>query len=673
MKRLSVLFALLLMLLCVALVGCTMLTPPDSGDMGGGSDTPSEGGDDTPTVTPALPFEIAVSAGRYIKGGESLSLSVVDPSVLGSYGVGDVSFFAEGDNAEYAMIDNGTKSITMAQSGRYTLRARIGDVYSTNSLTVYCLASPSELSAIIESKLNSAPTLGSVVNIGLNSDTAGFYTLVGLDGYAEIRDDGMLEFVGMKGLSFTFTLKDDTGAKIYESFVRMGRLAVDNAIRAQLLEGGLIGHIDADVPAQMLPAVSALDLSGDPSSDHTKLSAVNYLDGLEYINLSFWGLGDLSYLEGKSELRTLIFDNCHSLDISDGGLKVAGVLNSLTSLETLSLKDCYRRLNRNLWDTMVSMTLNKGIELTVSEGETLTSDNVIAYSQTVFLGYEEYRAHVLLHDGYIVPAEGQSHAVVAWMTGEEPRLIIRADNISHLMLYGAEYTYYRTPVYSNSALTVDLYNYSIEGDPAGSAISVCNINGANDDLTVRAMEGYCFIYGGSYTYYVSVQTGAAIPDNPPGDGIYCRRCELYAAENAYLTVQGSMGYFGLNGSPAKDSQSRIKNGEQGGRGSYAVLCTVLNIRSERITLQGGAGGLGGNGGDGHDKDIFEGGYNGGDGGKGGLGSGAVRCTEYHDNGFDVSVSAGAGGTGGRGGNAFALGSDGDDGGTGDRESAIVYR
>jgi hypothetical protein len=259
------------------------------------------------------------------------------------------------------------------------------------------------------------------------------------------------------------------------------------------------------------------------------------------------------------------------------------------------------------------------------------------------------------------------------MTGENPKLVIRTDNISHLKLYGDGYTYYRTPVYSSSALTLDLYNYSIEGNPAGSAISVLNTDGANDDLTVRAMAGRCYIYGGSYTYYVSPQTGAAIPDNPPGDGIYCRRCELYAAENAYLTVQGSMGYFGLNGSPAKDSQTDIKNGKQGGRGSYAINCTVLNIRSERITLYGGSGGLGGHGGDGHNKDIFQGGYNGGDGGKGGLGSGAVRCTEYHNNGFRVTVEAGAGGSGGFGGDAFAAGSDGDDGGTGDRESAIVYR
>lgn len=542
---------------------------------------------------------------------------------------------------------------------------------ATTTAAPVTFASDEEIAAAIGTALENAH-LGDRLDIGLAVETAPFYTVKGEDDYVRINQDGTLEIIGVRARSAVLEIIGPEGRTVFRDFYSVGGGNLATALRRALAAEGWIASEAADAPASAISRLTALSLRALPVEDADELSAIRYMTSLVSLDLSGCSLGDLSYLAGLDALSRLDISYATGLDTGDGGLAAVSVLTALPALRELSVVGAYSVLNRQVFDTLVTMTANGRITLEAMEGEELTAATVDGFSKTVFFSIAEYKAHLQRNGNELRPADGFSHAIFAYSAADHGRdAPITADNLALLELYGKPGYYFCSPVTTTGNLTVNLYDYSLRATRENSRAGIK----AEGDLVLVAY-GASSIYGGGW-------------DSPevtylyPGEGVRANDVSLDAKGGGTLYIEGGRGALGRAGVTdifAPDDPITQKNGgigETGADGVYAV-CNIT-VHSSSIKIRGGTGGRGGDGAD-SSKDPFVN-WTGGNGGTGGYGGNAVSCGNIFagdalsTNGlssFYGNLFPGVGGNGGVGGKGYALNKDGVAGSIGGDGLYIAY-
>lgn len=539
-----------------------------------------------------------------------------------------------------------------------------------------------EVAAAIEAVIGNA-YLGAAFDIGLTAETAPYYHVEGEDGFVAINAEGKLEFIGIRALTTFFSVKGPGGAVVYSGSYNIGSRPLAFAIRTALQNEGKLTVLD--VPANLLPELTSLSLDG-VEVEYAELSALRYCKGVHTLSLAGQALGDLSCIRALPALRSLDISRAKELSLHDGGLAVVSNLRSLSALEHVSICGSFGVLNRPVFDTLLSMTANNTLTLSVFSDLELSGSSAIGFGETVFFSLEEYIAHYHRHNGVLTPASGFSHAVFSYSSAEHGKdAPINANNLIRLEMYGTPGSYYCTPVTTNGDLSVYLYSYSLRAPRAENSIGI-SVGGA---LTLTAASASCSVYGGGWdspewTYLI------------PAAGIKANSLDLYTESAAALYIEGGRGAVGAAGATDNESPDSIdvngvlicqskKNGDRGLNGATAVSVTetVTFHTVDGIALRGGRGGRGGDGATGGTGNMLGGGFNGGHGGRGGDGGAALLCGSYQftsEIGDDArhafiynKLIGGAGGNGGSGGAGYALGKTGNAGTGGESGSSVVYQ
>lgn len=542
---------------------------------------------------------------------------------------------------------------------------------ATTTAAPITFASDEEIAAAIGTALENAH-LGDRLDIGLTVETAPFYTVKGEDDYVRINQDGTLEIIGIRARSTVLEITGPEGRTVFRDFYSLGGGNFAAALRRALFSEGLITSETADAPASAIKRLTSLSLRAFPVTDAAELSAIRYMTSLSSLDLSGCSLGSLAYLRGLDALEALDISYAIGLDTADGGLAVASVLFELPALRRLSVVGAYSVLNRQLFDTLVTLTVNGKVTLEALEGKELAAAEVDGFAATVFFSIAEYAAH-LQRNGVLQPAPGFSHAIFAYSAADHGRdAPITADNLALLELYGKPGYYFCSPVTTTGNLTVNLYDYSLRATRENSRAGIK----AEGDLVLVAY-GASSIYGGGW-------------DSPevtylyPGEGVRANDVSLDAKGGGTLYIEGGRGALGRAGVTdifAPDDPITQKNGgigETGADGVYAV-CNIT-VHSSSIKIRGGRGGRGGDGAD-SSKDPFVN-WTGGNGGTGGYGGNAVSCGNIFagdalsTNGLSSFIYGnlfpGVGGNGGVGGKGYALNKDGVAGSIGGDGLYIAY-
>ena len=629
------------------------------------------GGNDVPDPTPAE-FSIKASSQIFTLGGEPVILSI-DGERPDGYSASDLEFYISDGLSSGATITDGALSFTAP--GSVTVSARLGDLESKNTVTVTAVNSNETVASMLSTALATNTYLGQKLDIGISESNAHLYSLDAPSDFAVIRPDGRLELTGIRSTSSRIRLYYGDEI-IYEGMYTMENSPLNKRIISSLIADGKLANSYSDVPASLLTTVTSLDLSGYFITDPAQYDMLRYFTALETLDLSECNLYDLTFLEGISTLKTLIIDNCRTVINTDAGLSIYNTLESLTSLEELSIVGAFSCFDRTSYNMLTSMVNRGNFALRVLDGITLTGENVYQFSETVFFSYTELKTHLDANNNAFKVADGYSHAILS-LAGETVDLsewYVRMDtsSLTIIELYGATGKSYGMSLYyyqlsSTKSLAVNMYNYSlsVKNDYGRSAIDVPS----GSSLAINAMRGYCYIRGGNgFIGYA----GAANAISAPWATV-----ELRTFGGASLEIAGGNGDTGRNGAADGSDPDSITTAKGGGRGSdggHGVYAKYVSLYSTDITVWGGNGGKGGDGGAGTGVNIFTGGYNGGHGGNGGNGGYALCCEDYNWREFQgAALLGGLAGDGGNGGEAYLAGHDGNPGNPGDPGNSVTYR
>ena len=169
MNRIIICFAIILLTFCLA--SCQLPNSFQNNSTTESSNTDNSG---APSDLPS--FTIAGSREFCTCDDEGIKLSIANSSNLGSYSLSDVEFFIE-SGEDIALIDQNTNTLISYGTGAVTVKARLGDTVSSNTLTVYSLMNPSELASNIDAVVKLNPMLGVPYDVKLNGDLLSFIRL----------------------------------------------------------------------------------------------------------------------------------------------------------------------------------------------------------------------------------------------------------------------------------------------------------------------------------------------------------------------------------------------------------------------------------------------------------------------------------------------------------------
>lgn len=545
---------------------------------------------------------------------------------------------------------------------------------ATTTAVPITFAPDAEIAAALREALVGA-RLGDRLNIGLTAETAPFYAVKGESDYVRLNADGTLEIIGIRARNTVLELVGPEGRTVFRDFYAVEDTLLATSLRRALAAEGLIASAAADAPASAISRLTSLSLRALPITDDEELSAIRYMKSLTSLDLSGCRLGDLSYLLGLESLTNLDISHAVRLDTEDGGLAVATVLTGLPALRNLSIVGAYSVLNRQIFDTLVTLTANGKITLEALEGEELAPAEVDGFAATVFFSIAEYAAHLQRNGGALRPADGFSHAIFAYSAADHGRdTPITADNLALLELYGKTGYYFCSPVTTNGNLVVHLYDYSLRATREEFRAGIS----AGGNLTLVAY-GNSSVYGGGWD-------SGEVTYLAPGEGVKAATVTLDTSVGTLYIVggRGQIGHTGVTDSKSPDDVTTTKNGGVGESGAAGIFATgCVTFRATTITVSGGIGGRGGDGAAGSSQNIFFGGYNAGHGGCGGDGGAAVLCGTLdfaegltEDERWQIllgNLRGGAGGNGGTGGKGYLGGHDGNSGGIGNAGESVAYR
>ena len=628
----------------------------------------------------SAPLRIEANGSTVVAYGDSTSLSFSISSGASASGA-----------VEYVVVSGGNETVLTGSTfvapaglsgGVVTVRARIGDRYSENSITVKVLYDSSTIAANLATAMQGgAPYLGLSLDIGISPALASEYMIDGAEGLAAIGDDGKVRFVGIAGRSTTLTIVDSLGNTVAQQLYNIPATGFAAAVREELYSNGMISSMLADVPEPLLAGVTSLSLLADTPT--AELAGIALLTGLMEIDLNHCELGTLEFLKNHPSVQRVKLNGA-TFDLSDGGLSVGNVFKSLTSLAQVDLTDAYGGINRYLFDTFAMMTANGKITLVpYRDAAPIDATTVDAFSSTVFFSLDEISNAVQGNDdSCIIPADGQCSVIISLpATDKNKNQTIRiAAAATVVELYGAKQCYYYTPIElgygsttaTRGTVTLGLYDYDIHAPHGKDAI----YSGAN--LVLRVGIGGSWLHGANW-YPI-----AGSDYYTPTSAIFCVGDLSIIETLGELHLYGGyarLGDDGVDGDTSNpNSPSSPKWGKPGEDGAPAVYVSgTLRISAGNIIAQGGDGGAGGDGGDaGFDLiDMYNNGLNGGHGGNGGSGGDAFHCyktdaeTVYLIAGLS-EVKGGRGGSAGDGGAGKGAGKKGNSGVAGEVGDDLYY-
>lgn len=641
------------------------------------------------TTAPAVTFRIAAEGG-----------TVYDPATNTS-----ILFSATGSDGEpltgvryivECTVPGGTQVFELSSShfvpppdmaGIVRVKGILGTGYSTNTLEVAVLHERQDIAAALDAALDGKTlSLGARVSVGIAPELAEYYTVKDAEGLLEIDSEGYLAIVGLPRGGSTAEICDSLGNAVAEEICTVSTVGLSAAVRQSLYDGGVIPSTAAAVTKDMLAAVRALSLRKLGPAD--SIDALSLLTGLEELDLDHCEAGDLSYLRGLGHLKHLALSGA-SLTLSDGGLAVANTLKALPALETVDLSDSYGKINRHIFDTLITMTANGDITLIPYKNATaeINAARADAFASGVFFSLDEIaEAMAENKDDCLVPATGEDAIIIALSATDKDRTrrIRIGITAAVVELYGAEKCYYHTPVELGCAVTgasgatvpaqvaLALHGYDIKAPYGANAVT------SYRPLVLSVGWGDSWLHGADWY----PRTG----EEPysPTSAIYCAGDLTVAESVGRLYCFGGYGRLGGDGvdgdTSDPDHHDSPKWGSPGEDGAHAIVVRGTFIANDhKITAKGGDGGAGGTGGDaGFDViDSYNYGLNGGHGGDGGRGGDAIHCqnimsgTLSYLRQFDT-LEGGDGGNGGAGGQGKLAGKDGNEGDDGAKGAAISY-
>ena len=272
-------------------------------------------------------FSIKSSANEYLLEKKSnsdykLTFSVAtDKSNLKTYSVDDVIYYIDGDNnAQAVMVGN---EFTASAEGIVKVAAKIGDLKSTNSLTINVKYSKEFLSSNEDDIINkieevSKKTIdfGSVVDIGISEASANYYHLNGCDDVMFINEQGKLEVCGVMSATEVELYSDITKKNIW-----VGELAstfgsiMATSVRNELINNKIISSRFDTITKNHVAQVKKLSLSGLITNDVTSIDGLKWLTGLEELDLSNNGIDNIDFASNAKNLKKLIVNNNNISDL----------------------------------------------------------------------------------------------------------------------------------------------------------------------------------------------------------------------------------------------------------------------------------------------------------------------------------------------------------------------
>ena len=621
----------------------------------------SSDGDESPES-----FEVSSSSDVFVLDGTPIQLSAGGEAIKDPDGV---SFRLVGGTKDLANLTDGGL-LSFGGVGWVEVRAFYGELASANTVTVAATLPDSTISENISAALSVAPSLGDKLNIGINEKAAHVYSLEGLEGFAFINSEGLLEFNGIRAVPARLRLLR-SGELVYEGMYSQESSPLSARVLSSLADDGFIPNVYCDASAELIASVTSLDLSGLVPRGREDYSALGYFASLEELDLSRAPLYDLSFLSGLSRLKTLRLDGCSELENNDSGLTLNKTLDGLSALESLSMKGSMSCLDRRTFNMIVGMVSRGRFKVSFIEGAELDGQTILGFSETVFFSYAELNAHLEKNRNVLTPDGMSSHAVIVLSREEtdlsDYRPVIDTQNLTTLELYGREgYSYGMTFEGSTKPLSVNMYCYKMNAQDAYGRVAIK----ATGALHISACRGSCYVWGGKGASGISSANAVTVS----GD-VY-----LSALGGATLEIWGGRGADGANGvangsNPYPSNPDNVDTSKYGGSGSsgaYGVFGVKITFLSRGISVYGGNGGNGGRGGDGVGENIFSGGYDAGPGGNGGDGAQALFCKEYVNEFSENRIVGGSGGSGGAGGNGYAAGIDGTPGNPGIYTGEVKY-
>ena len=666
MKR--ILFTILSLILALSLLaGCDTL------NKGNGSGDSSDKNNSTDS------FTIEASSDICFLGDGEITISVTKDSPK-KFANKTLNIEIIGDDIA---THSGNGKIAFSESGAITVKGIIGEVESSNSITIYCLYPDETIAANLSAAMSDSVYLGKTLDIGIKPSVAAAYSVSEDEGYSLINSDGQLEFIGIHLAKSRLRLLRGE-EKIFEAMYSTDANGISAAIISSLKSAQIIGahHTDADNGVLALAKNVDLSYSGNIQSPD-EYGFLKYLTSLEALDFSGMPLFDLAFLENL-QIKKLSLNNCQSITNNDSGLTIYNTLDSLSSLEELSLIGSLSCFDRVSYDMIASMVRRDKFKIQLVPGDAIDGGKIDGFSKTVFFGYSEYSAHIKLNDSeYIIPAEGFSHAILCFSKDSSaPKLaeIINASNLTYLDLYGNGSVKYLTAVKSANDLTLNLYNYNIDLSKEFTANTIQNAISIYAELTLNAPWGSSSVRGcNGYYLGASNVTSNSVVYNA-GAAVFAESVILGAGKDASLTLVGGNGADGRDGiadgsDPTKHQSN--KHAEWGWNGGFGVESkTTVHIACGKVMIYGGGGGKGGKGGDGSGENMLSHGFDGGVGGNGGEGGYAVCCKNEgsftYDAPAEYTLSGGGGGGAGAGGNGYLAGIDGADGTPGNPGGKIFY-
>lgn len=580
---------------------------------------------------------------------DKVTFAINEGATIGSFDPIDVELVIVETNVQTHILHNGTDSeFTPKGIGKTTLKMVIKGVESSNTVTVYSLANPTNLLLGITRGLLKS-SLGVPFSIGIEPEHAQFYEIIGGGDIVKYNSDGTITFDGIVEAECSIKIKcKATGSEIPTRVTSYTTRGIAKAVRNYLVSKGTVTEAQA-IPMSLAVTVPELDFTDCSIKSADELAILSRFESLKILNVADQEI-DLSKLSENCQLKELYFTNNAGDDLDTsaiGGLEKLSLVGSLTVI-----------VKEEARSAVISAVKNNGLKLSVFEDEWLDATNVDDFFATVFFGDTELANHLSSNSGYIVPKGSYKHAILVNASGTKQ---VKAKNLETLELYNT--TLKKSLVSENNSLTLCLYDSKIAPDSIGVGIHT-----GLGTLRLYVYRGDCVVKGTDGETTVS---GTSKSHEQPKVGIVSANVVLQCFGEATLTVKGGNGWNGwdgTDGSALSSSENTMENkkGQTGGMGATAIHCQTIAFLSGGVKLYGGNGGAGGDGGDGDTTNIFNHGYNGGHAGNGGAGAAAVEYSNNYQNVFEAKTEfhGGTGGAGGTGGEGKGTSSDGDDGESG---------
>lgn len=214
-----------------------------------------------------------------------------------------INYIVVGTNTVQGVIEQTDNEAVFSASsiGQITIKGVLGELLSTNELTIYCRNSDETVSQKLQDVFDSetGAVFGQTYDIGIGKEDSSSYKFTNTDGILEINEEGLLEVCGFgygKG-----QLKRDNEI-VFDNYYNIYNSILCTKIKEDLIEKKIIENKSDCVTNSMLTNITSLSMSGELINDKTSSYGIKYLTSLKKLDLSHNNISDLSFLSSITSL-----------------------------------------------------------------------------------------------------------------------------------------------------------------------------------------------------------------------------------------------------------------------------------------------------------------------------------------------------------------------------------